>query len=211
MPTRTRRTVDLKREHPEEYAAAKRPRVVRVAHGRCLAVDGQGAPGDAFFLRAVRALYAMAHTLQAAARAAGRGFRLMPLEAQWWGADPAADFTTEPRERWRYKLLLRVPDLVGDRDLAKARAALQAKGEGEGVDAVELERFSEGRCLQALHVGPYTTERETVERLRAAAARQGLGFAGRHHEIYLSDPRRTPPEKLRTLVRHPVRRAHAPA
>jgi hypothetical protein len=204
MPTR--RTVDLRRELPEEYAAAKQPRLVRVAHGRCLAVDGQGAPGDAFFLRAVRALYAMAHTVRAAARAAGHDFRVMPLEAQWWSADPAADFGAEPRERWRYKLLVRVPERIGDRDLAKARATLRAKGEDEGVDAVELERFSEGRCLQALHVGPYTTERETIGRLGAAAAEQGLGFAGLHHEIYLSDPRRTPPEKLRKLVRHPVRR-----
>ena len=184
---------------------------MRVMQGRYLAVDGQGAPEGDGFRRAVHALHAMAHAIQASARAAGRDFRLMPLEAQWWGEVPGGDFTQEPRASWRYKVMIRVPDHVGDRDLATARSALEASGRGEGVEAVELERFAEGRCVQALHVGPYARERETIERMMASAAAQGLGFVGPHHEIYLSDPRRTPPERLRTLLRHPVRRepAHA--
>ncbi|GEJ56317.1 GyrI-like domain-containing protein [Anaeromyxobacter diazotrophicus] len=205
------RTIDLRRERREEYAPARKPHVVRVMRGRYLAVDGQGAPEGDGFRRAVHALYAMAHVLQAAARAAGRGFKLMPLEAQWWGEAPGGDFTREPRETWRYKVMMRVPDHVGDRQLAAARAALEASGRGEGVEAVELERFAEGRCIQALHVGPYAREGETVARMAAEAAALGLGFAGAHHEVYLSDPRRTPPERLRTLLRHPVRRATARA
>jgi len=201
---RTHRTVDLRRERAEEYASSRQPHLVRVARGRYLAVDGQGEPGGDFFMRAARALWAIASTLRRAAHAAGRDFRIMPLEAQWWD-------TSEPQERWRYKLMIRVPEVVGDRDLAAARASLEASGRGEGVEAVELERFSEGRCVQALHVGPYTREHETIDRMMAAAAARGLGFAGLHHEIYLSDPLRTRPERLRTVLRHPVRRTPAHA
>jgi hypothetical protein len=174
-------------------------------------VDGQGEPGGEFFQRAVHALYAMAYTIQRAARAAGHEFKVMPLEAQWWTDAANGELDSEPRERWRYKLMIRVPDFIGDRHLATAREALEASGRGEGVEAVELERLAEGRCVQALHVGPYARERETLERMMAEAEAQGLAFAGLHHEIYLSDPRRTPAERLRTLLRHPVRRARSHA
>lgn len=208
---RTRRKVDLRRERAEEYAGARRPHVVRIARGRYLAVDGQGEPGGDFFQRAVRALYAMAYAIRRAERGAGRDFRVMPLEAQWWSDAPGGDLAAAPREAWRYRLMIRVPETVGDRHLAVARAALEASGRGEGVEAVELERIAEGRCVQALHVGPYEREQDTLERMRAAAHAEGLAFAGVHHEIYLSDPRRTAPARLRTLLRHPVRREHAGA
>ena len=124
-----------------------------------------------------------------------------PLEGLWWGRSELGDFTLEPRAEWNWKILIRVPDDVAAAELDSARDALAAKGMAAGVPRVKLERFTEGLCLQALHVGPYASERSTIDRLLAFAHEHGLAFAGCHHEIYLSDARRVAPAKLRTILR----------
>jgi hypothetical protein len=102
--------------------------------------------------------------------------------------------------------MIRTPDIVGKADLADARRTLAARGKDAGCERVELIRLGEGSCVQMLHVGPYDQERVTIERMLAWAADEGWQPAGRHHEIYLSDPRRVPPAKLRTILRMPVRK-----
>jgi hypothetical protein len=106
----------------------------------------------------------------------------------------------------RWKLLIRVPGFVREKDLSVATAALAARGRGASP-RVRLERIEEGRCVQALHVGPYATEPTTLERMTAFAHGEGLALRGRHHEIYLSDPRRVEPARLRTILRARVKGA----
>jgi hypothetical protein len=125
-------------------------------------------------------------------------------ESLWWGSQGRGDFSQEPKEAWNWKLMVRIPDGVGVADLDAARATLEARGKGDGVDLVKLETIEEGRCVQALHLGPYDTEGTTVDGMLTMAGAEGLHPAGRYHEIYLSDPRRTAPEKLRTILRMPV-------
>lgn len=197
------RKVDLFRLHHAEYVAPLHPRVITAGRGQYLSAEGRGRPGDPLFQARVGALYAMAWALKTSKKRLGKDFRVMPLEALWWGegTDPAAT----PEVEWHWKLLLRVPNFVRKRDLAAAAEALAARGRGQGAGEVALEQLKEGRCVQALHVGPYQDERETIERMARAARAHGLAPHGRHHEIYLSDPARVPPERLRTILRHPVR------
>ncbi|HEX9108433.1 MAG TPA: GyrI-like domain-containing protein, partial [Longimicrobiales bacterium] len=104
----------------------------------------------------------------------------------------------------RWTALIRTPDFVTDEDLQSAVAELKRKGKGPAVERVRLQRLEEGECVQVLHVGPYSAEPPTIEALHAFAAQQGRTLSGRHHEIYLSDPRRVPPERLKTILRQPV-------
>lgn len=211
MPPKSPAKLDLLREHREEYAPAKEPRLVRVAPARYLSTVGRGAPEGEAFGRAVGGLYAVAYTVKMASKRAGRDFKVMPLEGLWWGKEPNTDFTSEPRETWNWKLLIRVPDLVTAREVAAAKAAIAERGGADGAREVKLERLAEGRCVQALHVGSYATERPTIERMLRKAAEAGLTFRGLHHEIYFSDARKVAPARLRTLLRHAVGQAASTA
>jgi hypothetical protein len=203
MPTARR--VDLFRLHHAEYVAPRHPRVITVGKGQYLSAEGRGQPGGAPFRARVEALYGMAWTLKTTKKKLGKDFRVMPLEALWWS--DAGELLATPEAEWRWKMLLRVPNFVRRRDLAAAAEALAARGRGQGTGDVALEQLKEGRCVQALHLGPYGDERGTIERMARTARAHGLALHGRHHEIYLSDPRRVPPERLRTILRHPVRAA----
>jgi hypothetical protein len=136
--------------------------------------------------------------------AGGQDYKVCQLEGLWWADGSSADFTAVPRDQWRWKLLIRVPDFIGQADLDQAKAALRDKGKPPAFESVRLETIEEGPCVQMLHVGPYAEEPATLALMRQFAAAGGLEFRGPHHEIYLSDPRRVPPERLRTILRMPV-------
>jgi hypothetical protein len=157
----------------------------------------------------VGALYAAAYTIKFASKAAGKDFKVSSLEAQVWVDDRYPCFQDSPRTEWHWNLLIRVPSFVTGRDLAKAVAA---KGEkAPGIASVRVETLKEGASVQMLHVGPYADEPATIQAMIEFAATQGLEPHGHHHEIYLSDPRRVPPERLRTILRIPVHAKAAPA
>lgn len=193
---------DLVAQHKDEYAMPKHPALVTVRAGRYLSATGTGAPGDAEFQAKLGALYGHAYTIKfAKKRAGGDAFKVAPLEALWWVAGGGEVFTA-PKRSWRWKLLIRVPPSVGPADVRAARAALRAKG--RPATGVRLETIAEGSSVQMLHVGAYGDEPETIARMDVFAHDHRLRFRGRHHEIYLSDPRRVPPARLRTILRQPV-------
>ncbi|MDQ2089766.1 GyrI-like domain-containing protein [Marimonas arenosa] len=177
-----------------------------------LMIDGQGDPNGPEYAAALKALYPMAYGVKFAEKDAGRDFAVPPLEALWWADDMTA-FVSADRAHWRWTAMLRVPDAVTS-DLVKTVretvATKQAK-KTDGADpdllrVIRLERFAEGDCLQRLHLGPYTDEAPVLADLHdKVMPGLGLTFGGKHHEIYLSDPRRVAPEKLRTILRQPVK------
>jgi hypothetical protein len=197
--------LDLYRLHQAEYVAPREPVLLDLKPANYLAIAGRGEPGGAAFQARIGALYGVAYTLKFAKKAAGRDYGVCKLEGLWWGSGGKLDFSAEPKETWNWKLLIRTPDFITARDVAQAAAALRKKGKGPEVDDVQLETLREGRAVQMLHVGPYDREAETIAAMRAHAQAHGRRFAGRHHEIYLSDPRRVAPAKLRTILRMPVR------
>ena len=193
--------------HKDEYATPKKPVFVGVGKAQYLAIAGQGAPGQEAYIESIGALYAMAYTIKMTRKFAGEtDYVVGKLEAQTWADEENADFSTLPSEQWRWRLMIRTPDFIKKRDLTEARAKLLEKGKAEAVKEVVLTSFAEGKCVQMLHVGPYQKEGETVAKMHAILEQEGYEVSGRHHEVYLSDPRRVAPEKLRTILRQPVRR-----
>jgi len=137
---------------------------------------------------------------------AGLGdYAVCKLEDQWWIDGPKQNFATTAPEKWNWKLMIRTPDFIGKKDLQQAVSVLIAKGKTPLVREVTLEPISEGLCVQMLHTGPYNQMDRTISTMKTFAEQKNFEFHGRHHEIYLSDPRRVPPERLRTILREPVK------
>jgi len=196
--------LDLFKKHKDEYVTPAKPVLVRTRPTPYLAITGKGEPGGEVFQTAVGALYAAAFTIKMTSKFAGRDYKVCPLEGLYWGKRKTGDFTSLPKREWNWTLLIRVPTFIKAKHLNDAIATLKEKGKGPEVAKVKLDTLDEGRCVQVLHVGPYDAERETVAGMLAFAKEKGLAVRGPHHEIYLSDPRRVPPERLRTILRYPV-------
>lgn len=167
------------------------PEIVEIDTVRGLGVTGQGEPGGAEYTQATRALYAVAARLM---------LRSTPLEGRWWVEDERSPFEV-PREQWRWHLFLPLPDTVEPERVDEAREALSIPAAAR----VQLVTFTEGTCVQAVHDGPYADEPRTLATMDTFMAEKGLEANGLHHEIYLTDVMRTPPEQARTILRQPVR------
>ena len=206
---------DFKREYRDLYQPKTSPTIVEVPPMRYLAVEGSGDPNaeDGAYTHALELLYGMAYTLKMSYKTdhAIEGFYqyvVPPLEGFWWQPGIAGvDFADKSSFHWLS--VIRVPEFVGRSDFDWA-VETASKKKGLDFSAVRLEEIDEGLCVQCMHVGPYDDESATVEAMHALAFAQGfeLDFsdARRHHEIYLSDPRKTEPAKMKTVVRHPVRK-----
>jgi hypothetical protein len=194
--------LDLYAKHTNEYVAGKLPALVRVGPAKYLSISGRSAPNADEFHRAIGALYNVAFTIKMARKLAGFDYTVTKLEALWWLDGAPVEPT--PTTVWNWQLLLRVPPFISSRELYDTIDSLIAKGKSEEVRRVTLVDIDEGPCVQILHTGPYTEERESIAKMRAFAERAGRTFSGKHHEIYLSDPRRVKPEKLKTILRQPV-------
>jgi len=192
-------------EQTPEYTATEKPALIEVGIASYLTITGQGAPGSEAFRRKIGAIYAVAYTVKTKSALAGRDYAVCPLEGLWWGLGGKSDVTDAAPESLNWKLLIRVPDSLAEQDIKDAVAQMTAKGDESSVGEVVLEKLHEGRCVQALHIGPYDKEAETIEAMLAFAKEQGLTPHGAHHEIYLSDPSRSAPEKLQTILRLPVK------
>lgn len=196
--------LDLYARHKSEYIAPRSPALVTIGAARYLTVAGRGAPNSPAFGAAVGSLYGIAYTIKMAKKAGGRDFTVAKLEGLWWGGRHGRLLIDSPVKSWRWKVMIRVPRFVATKDLAAARRTLAARGRPLGAP-VRLETLREGRCVQVLHRGPYRSEHPTIAAMVAFARGRGLRPRGRHHEIYLSDPRRVAPARLRTILRQPVR------
>lgn len=200
--------IDLFQQHKAEYVTPKHPVLIEVGTARYLAVDGEGEPGEAVFQERLGALYGVAYTCKFASKLGGHDYTVGKLEALWGvQGQSREDLERLPPSRWKWTMLSRVPELVSATDLERACTTLREKGKQGEFEAVRLEAIEEGTCVQVLHVGPYENEPQTVAQMLAFAASEGWAPHRWHHEIYLSDPRRVPPERLRTILRQPVRRA----
>lgn len=197
--------IDLCKLHREEYATPSHPTIVATSKASYLAIPGAGAPGGPEFTARIGALYAMAFTIKMTRKFDGRqDYVIGKLEAQYWtdeGVDPAA---AQP-DPWRWRLLIRTPDFVEKSEVREAARKLREKGQTVPVGEVELVVVNGGPCVQMLHVGPYDQSGKTRAQMLEMIERDGWEIAGRSHEVYLSDPRRVAPERLRTILRLRVR------
>lgn len=197
--------IDLKKTHKDLFSARRAPRLVDVPPLPYFMVDGQGPPAGEAYQETIQALYSTAYTLKFALKNAGRtDFVVAPLETLWWSDDPRA-LDENRRDEWRWTGMVMQPDHVTDADLQAALGGLRRKGiRNPAHDRLRLDTLEERRAAQLLYVGPYDAMGPSVAQLRTFVAAEGYRPAGRHHDIYLSDPRRTAPEKLKTILRQPV-------
>jgi hypothetical protein len=204
--------IDLAKLWKSDYAAPRKPVLLNMPEAVYLAIEGQGEPGGAEFSARVGALYAMAYTIKMTRKFDGRtDYTVSKLEAQWWGPERGTCFAGLPKSKWCWRLMIRTPEFVAPGELDAARAALKKRGNAASTELVKLFSLTEGQCVQMLHVGPYNKAGDTVEKMLSFASGQGLAPAGEHHEIYISDPRRVPAERLKTIMRQSVRPAGAVA
>jgi hypothetical protein len=203
---KTPEKIDLYKLHKDDYVSPKKPVLLHVETATYLAITGQGAPDGVVFSDKIGALYGAAFTIKMTRKFAGlQDYAICKLEGQYWCGECGADFARVPKDQWCWHLLIRTPEFVTQDELDQAVASLLKKGKSPAVRDVRLESLSEGQCVQMLHVGPYEREPESIALMKAHVEKSGLVFHGRHHEIYLSDPRRVAPERLKTILRIPVR------
>lgn len=190
------------------YKASIEPRFLRVQCISFLMVDGTGDPNtSAEYQDALAALYGLSYTLKfERKKSAGLSFRVAPLEGLWW-ADEMREFSIERKGDGKWTAMVAQPDEVTPEMVQAAVEAVRAKKHLQALDRVRLEPFEEGWGAQVLHLGPYAEEGLTIDKLHRYIHEHGYTFDGtheKHHEIYRSDPRRTAPDRVKTILRQPV-------
>jgi hypothetical protein len=202
--------IDLKKELKQFYtASASKAALVEVPKMNFLMIDGAGDPNaNPLFQHAMEALFNVAYTLKFSLK---RGpekldYPVMPPEGLWWGKDAGCP-DMQDKASWNWTLMITQPASITAAMVRRAQKTVKEKKPLVRADEVRLEGFREGLAVQIMHLGPYSEEQPTIEKLHQYAAERGYVLAGKHHEIYLSDPRRAKPEKLRTIIRQPLRKA----
>lgn len=196
--------LDLKKDLKHLYQpSAQKVVVVEIPDMNFLMIDGTGDPNTAQqYKDAVEALYSVAYTAKfMLKKEVGIDYAVMPLEGLWW-ADNGRD---TPKDSWHWTMMIMQPDCINDAWFTRAREQARQKKQLRALDKMRLETLHEGMAAQIMHIGPFDEEPRTLEKLDLFMKEHGYGFQGKHHEIYLSDLRKTAPEKLRTVLRHPLK------
>lgn len=205
------RKLDLKKELKHLYAPSSREvQIVDVPAFNFIVIDGAIEPGEqpdtsAAFRDAMQALYGMAYTLKFMSKQDDENpvdYVVMALEGLWWAEDGEFDFRR--KDDWCWTLMIMQPDHITPEMYREALQELRQRRDDPVLSRMRFESFHEGLSMQIMHVGPYAEEPRTVSKMKSFAEENGYRLRGKHHEIYLGDPRRAKPENLRTILRHPV-------
>ena len=194
--------LDLRKTHAEYYKANGSVKVIDLKSLPYLSIKGVSAPEDDLFMNSIEAIYKVAYDLKKHFKANGQDFTVAKMEGQWW-VESDLPFKEVPRNEWYWNILIRLPDFVKKEDVEKSVQTLVKKGL-DLVNEVVYEEINEGKSVQAMHIGSYEEEEETIGKLFSFIEENGLKINGYHHEIYINDPRRTPEERLKTIIRYPV-------
>lgn len=199
--------VDFKKTLKHLYAPPKNKFTeVDVPKMNFLMVDGHGNPNTSRdFVDAVEALYGMAYTIKfmCKAKPIEQDFTVPPLEGLWW-MDNMQEFSIENKDKWKWTLMIMQPDCVTPEIVATARENLASKKNPAALPKLRFGAYDEGSSVQILYIGPYADEHETIMKMHEHIFDNDWKLSGKHHEIYLSDPRKTAPEKLKTILRQPI-------
>ena len=210
------KTLDLRKQFKYLYQpSARKIEIVQVPPLQFAMIDGAiekgSEPGKSpLFAEATQALYGIAYTLKFMLKKRKTNaidYPVMALEGLWWVEDGMFDITV--KDNWFYTLMIMQPDVITREIFEEARDQIcKKRGQSISLSKLRLAEFEEGLCAQTMHIGPYATEPATIERMRLFAQENGyrdcVGLGGKHHEIYLGDPRKADPAKLKTVLRHPV-------
>jgi len=200
--------IDLKKVLKHLYKpSAKLPKIVEIPSMNFLMIDGAGNPNTSKdYQAAVEALYGVSYSLKfTSKKELGRDYVVMPLEGLWWGTPMGKhEFTEEDKDKFKWTMMVMQPDFINKELVEKAIEQVESKKGLKNLDKLRFEAYEEGLSVQIMYFGPYNDEGPTIANMHQFAFDQGYKLRGKHHEIYLSDPRRTAPEKLKTILRHPI-------
>jgi quinol monooxygenase YgiN len=196
--------LDLTKTDKTYYMAKSAPQLVEIKPYNYLAISGVSAPEDAVFVSAIESIYAVAYAVKFGQKEEGKDFIVPKMEAQWW-VEGNSPFDQTPRNEWHWNIVIPMPDFVSKSAVESSiQAAIAKKGSAQ-ISEVEFKPLNEGKSVQILHLGSYEEEAPTLEKLFNYIKEHELEVNGYHHEIYLSDPRKTEPAKLKTILRYPVK------
>ncbi len=200
--------VDLKKELKQLYnPSSKEVSVVNVPEMNFLLVDGEGAPSSPQYRDAIEALYAVAYTLKfMIKKGKGVDYAVMPLEGLWW-MDDMTKFSADEqgKSKWKWTAMIMQPKYVTAEDFKAAVEQVKKKKNPSALGKVRFEGFKEGQAAQIMYIGPFKDETPTIQKIHAYIQSSGRQLSGKHHEIYLNDPSKTAPEKLKTILRQPMK------
>lgn len=199
--------IDYKKEYGDWYtAASSQPKWVQLPALNYLMIDGHGDPNNApEYQQAVEALYSLAYALKFKIKKgeSGLDYGVLPLEGLWWVPDMNL-FTQTSKDEWLWTMMILQPGMITSDLVASTLTEVRKKKKLSGLEIIRFESYNEGKAAQIMHVGPYDAEAPTIQKLHAFIQDQGNALRGKHHEIYLGDPRITAPERLRTIIRQPA-------
>ena len=198
--------IDYKKELKHLYRpTTKKVEIVEVPKMNFLMIDGDGGPNHPTFQNAIEVLFPLSYTLKFMIKKSDIGidYGVLPLEGLWW-ADDMSSFIKDKKDDWKWTLMIMQPELVKKEMVVKAIEEVRKKKNPVALPLVRFESFSEGKVAQIMHIGPFSEEGPTVEKLHALIGDSGSQRIGKHHEIYLSDIRRAAPEKWKTIIRQPM-------
>jgi len=199
--------IDFKKELKHLYSpSAKKVEIVQVPQMNFLMVDGEGDPNTSqSFSDAIEALYPVSYTLKFTVKKGEMGidYGVLPLEAVWWSDDISA-FSTGNKDAWKWTLMIMQPEFITQKMVKEAMVEVKKKKMPASLPLVRFETFEEGKAAQIMHIGPFSEEGPTIEKVHLFIEDNGSHRVGKHHEIYLSDIRRAAPEKWKTIVRQPM-------
>lgn len=200
--------LDLSKVDKQYYKAQTTPKIVDLDGYFYISISGQSSPDDPKFLRAVEVLYACTYTVKFLLKADDNDFVVPKMEGLWYiagGPENQKNFVHASRDEWHWKIMIRMPDFVESDHFHRAiESVKQKKPELSNVDDLKFELINEGTSAQILHHGSYDEEEPTIARLHDFIDEQGMQISGYHHEIYISDPRKTETSKLKTIIRYPI-------
>jgi len=199
--------IDYKKELKHLYRpSANKIEIVEVPKMNFLMVDGEGDPNTSqSFSDAIEALYPVSYTLKFMVKKGevGIDYGVLPLEAIWWSDDMSA-FNTGNKDAWKWTLMIMQPEFITQKMVKEAMEEVKRKKNPTSLPLVRFETFKEGKAAQIMHIGPFSEEGPTIEKVHFFIEENGSDRVGKHHEIYLSDIRRAAPEKWKTIVRQPM-------
>lgn len=199
--------IDYKKELKDLYkSSAKKVDILSVPEMNFIMIDGAGDPNTSQkFQEAVEALFSISYTLKFMVKKGDLGidYGVLPLEGLWW-TDDMSQFNIENKDNWKWTLMIMQPEYATRELFHEAVEQVKRKKNLPALPEVRFEAFSEGKAAQIMHIGPFSEEGPTVEKVHNIIKESGFNLAGKHHEIYLSDIRKAAPEKWKTIIRQPV-------
>jgi hypothetical protein len=199
--------IDLRKEWKENYNPSKKEvSFIKIPKMNFIMIDGQGNPNTSEgFKKGVEYLFGLSYTLKFMIKKQNiADYSVMPLEGLWW-MDDMRDFTVANKDSWKWTIMIMQPEYIDKKIFEIGKKEFMGKKKIDNLDEVRFESYNEGLSAQIMYIGPYTDEEPVIKNIHSVFGAKGYEPNGKHHEIYLSDFRKTAPEKLKTVLRQPIR------